>query len=120
MSREEEIRAGLFDNTLNGRAPEVKALTEEGLAVGGEFRVNTTTSQDQHYSSVAFSDTGRFTVVWAGNGATDSTGIYSQRYLNPGITVPKRLWKLSSPLPHAPQSAPRPCFILAAFRCSDP
>src|SRR5881409_3037291 len=33
MSREEEIRAGLFDNTLNGRAPEVKALTEEGLAL---------------------------------------------------------------------------------------
>ncbi|HSS95310.1 MAG TPA: corrinoid protein [Candidatus Dormibacteraeota bacterium] len=34
MSREEEIRAGLFDHTLNGHAPEVKALTEEGLALG--------------------------------------------------------------------------------------
>lgn len=31
MSREEEIRARLFDHTLNGHAPEVKALTEEGL-----------------------------------------------------------------------------------------
>src|SRR5205807_6468833 len=31
MSREEEIRQELFDHTLNGHAPEVKALTEEGL-----------------------------------------------------------------------------------------
>jgi 5-methyltetrahydrofolate--homocysteine methyltransferase len=34
MSREEEIRASLFDDTLNGRAPEVKKATEEGLALG--------------------------------------------------------------------------------------
>src|SRR2546428_5095248 len=32
MSREEEIRAELFEHTLNGHAPEVKALAEEGLA----------------------------------------------------------------------------------------
>src|ERR1700736_5895452 len=34
MSREEEIRAELFEHTLNGHAPEVRALTEEGLAIG--------------------------------------------------------------------------------------
>src|SRR5690348_11551573 len=34
MSREEEIRQELFDHTLNGHAPEVKALTEEGLQLG--------------------------------------------------------------------------------------
>jgi len=34
MSREEEIRTELFDHTLNGHAPEVKALTEEGLKLG--------------------------------------------------------------------------------------
>ncbi|TMF01628.1 MAG: cobalamin-binding protein, partial [Chloroflexi bacterium] len=33
MSREEEIRAELFEHTLNGHAPEVKALTEEALAL---------------------------------------------------------------------------------------
>jgi 5-methyltetrahydrofolate--homocysteine methyltransferase len=33
MSREEEIKQELFDHTLNGHAPEVKALTEEGLAL---------------------------------------------------------------------------------------
>ena len=34
VSREEEIRAGLFEHTLHGHAPEVKALTEEGLQLG--------------------------------------------------------------------------------------
>src|SRR6059036_2182231 len=34
MSREEEIRQELFDHTLNGHAPQVKALTEEALKLG--------------------------------------------------------------------------------------
>jgi 5-methyltetrahydrofolate--homocysteine methyltransferase len=34
MNREEEIRGELFEHTLNGHAPEVKALTEEALALG--------------------------------------------------------------------------------------
>jgi len=34
MSREEDIRSELFENTLHGRAPEVKALTEEALSLG--------------------------------------------------------------------------------------
>jgi methanogenic corrinoid protein MtbC1 len=34
MSREDEIRQGLYDGTLYGRAPQVKALTEEALALG--------------------------------------------------------------------------------------
>jgi methylmalonyl-CoA mutase cobalamin-binding domain/chain len=33
MSREEEIREELFEHTLNGHAPEVRALTEEALAL---------------------------------------------------------------------------------------
>ena len=34
MSREDEIRQGLYDSTLNGRAADVKALTVEALALG--------------------------------------------------------------------------------------
>ncbi|MCC7357961.1 MAG: corrinoid protein [Anaerolineales bacterium] len=34
MTREEEVRQGLFDGTLYGKAPQVKALTEEALALG--------------------------------------------------------------------------------------
>src|SRR5712691_143220 len=33
MSREEEIKVGLFEHTLVGHAKEVKALTEEGIAL---------------------------------------------------------------------------------------
>jgi 5-methyltetrahydrofolate--homocysteine methyltransferase len=34
MTREEEIKQELYDHTLNGHAPEVKALTQEGLQLG--------------------------------------------------------------------------------------
>src|SRR5919202_2375178 len=34
MTREEEIKKELYDHTLNGHAPEVKALTEEALKLG--------------------------------------------------------------------------------------
>ena len=34
MSREEEIKNELYEHTLDGHAPEVKALTEEGIAMG--------------------------------------------------------------------------------------
>src|SRR5689334_23887142 len=34
MSREEEIKTGLYENTLVGHAKEVKALTEEAIAIG--------------------------------------------------------------------------------------
>ncbi len=34
MSREDEIRQGLYDGTLYGKGPQVKALTEEALAMG--------------------------------------------------------------------------------------
>jgi 5-methyltetrahydrofolate--homocysteine methyltransferase len=34
MSRQEEIKQGLFDHTLVGHQKDVKALTEEGLALG--------------------------------------------------------------------------------------
>ncbi|MEM7129725.1 MAG: corrinoid protein [Chloroflexota bacterium] len=34
MSREEEIKDGLYDHTLEGEAAEVIALTEEGIALG--------------------------------------------------------------------------------------
>jgi len=36
MSREEEIRAGLFEHTLNGHAPEVKAQYEAMLLKRGK------------------------------------------------------------------------------------
>jgi hypothetical protein len=55
--------------------------TTAGIAVGGELRVNTTTTGDQRYSSVALDDSGDAVVAWSGNGAGDSSGVYARRFL---------------------------------------
>jgi hypothetical protein len=52
-----------------------------GVAQGSGFRVNTTTTGDQMYSSVAADAAGDFVVTWSSNGQDGSGwGIYAQRY----------------------------------------
>ena len=51
-----------------------------GAAIGGEFRVNTTTTGNQTYASVAMDVAGNFLVVWSGNGPGDADGVFAQRY----------------------------------------
>ena len=51
-----------------------------GAAIGGEFRVNTTTAGNQTYASVARDAAGNFLVVWSGNGPGDTDGVFAQRY----------------------------------------
>ncbi|MBW4577302.1 MAG: hypothetical protein KME08_18685, partial [Aphanothece sp. CMT-3BRIN-NPC111] len=59
-----------------------------GAAVGGEFRVNTTTANDQHYSTVAMDADGDFVVTWSSNLQDGSGwGIYAQRYNSSGVAV---------------------------------
>ena len=58
--------------TLVGSAP-----------VGGEFRVNTYTTGDQHYPSVATDADGDFVVGWSSSSQDGSGwGVYAQRYRN--------------------------------------
>lgn len=52
----------------------------DGNAIGGEFRVNTTTTGTQTNPAVAMTSDGAFVVVWNGNGPGDSGGIFGQRY----------------------------------------
>jgi hypothetical protein len=54
-------------------------LQPTGARVDGEFRVNTTTTGDQQYASVAVSRSGQAVVVWSGYGPGDSNGVFSQR-----------------------------------------
>ena len=49
--------------------------------VGGEFTVNSTTSGDQRYPSIAMDDTGDYMIVWSGNGADSSQSVYGQRII---------------------------------------
>jgi hypothetical protein len=52
-----------------------------GNALGGEFRVNTTTGGDQEYSAVAMNGAGNFVVTWSSYGQDGSGwGVYAQRY----------------------------------------
>jgi hypothetical protein len=60
----------------------------EGLAVGGEFRVNTYTAGDQNYPDVAMDASGDFVVTWASFGEDGSGwGVYAQRYNASGAAV---------------------------------
>ena len=57
-----------------------------GLLQGGEFRVNTTTTGNQQYSSVAMDADGDFVVSWSSlNQDGDLWGVYAQQYSAAGV-----------------------------------
>jgi hypothetical protein len=57
----------------------------QGQAQGCEVRVNTTTTGDQEYASVAMNCSGNFVVTWSSNGQDGSGwGVYAQRYSSCG------------------------------------
>jgi hypothetical protein len=59
-----------------------------GSAVGGEFKVNTETSDDQNYPSVAALADGGFVVTWSSFGQDGSAeGVYGQRYAADGLAT---------------------------------
>ena len=55
-----------------------------GVAQGGEFRINSTTADDQRYSRVAMDAAGNFTVTWMSFGqdgdSTAESNIYAREY----------------------------------------
>jgi hypothetical protein len=60
----------------------------QGVAQGQEFRINTTTANDQMYSSVAMDSVGNFVVVWASNNQDgNGWGVYGQRYAADGTPL---------------------------------
>lgn len=66
-------------------------LTVNNGAIGGEFRVNSTTNGDQSHPSVAMDATGDIVVVWSGNGEgagqDDTQGVFYQRLARPKDTA---------------------------------
>ena len=59
-----------------------------GTAQGSEFRVNTTTSNEQHLGRPAIDDSGNFVVVWDSynQDAANTWGVYKQEYNADGST----------------------------------
>ena len=59
-----------------------------GVALGGEFRVNTTTAGDQHWPSVTMDAYGNFLVTWSSSGQDgDGWGVYARQYNSAGAAV---------------------------------
>ena len=59
----------------------------DGSALGSEFRVNTTTTNTQEDSKIAMDGSGNFVIVWEGDGAGDSNGIFYRRYDAAGTAI---------------------------------
>jgi hypothetical protein len=58
----------------------------QGLPLGSEFRVNTTTANDQYEPAVAMDSAGNFVVAWTSSNQDGSgAGIYAQRYNAAGV-----------------------------------
>lgn len=61
-----------------------RRFTANGTAVGSEFRVNTTTSDEQRTPAVSMNAAGDFVVLWSSLEDAGTYGIYGQRYLASG------------------------------------
>jgi len=72
-------RDGVYGQLLRG----------DGSAVGGEFRVNTTTASQQIQPAVASDGVERFLTVWTSFvGGAGSMDLYGQRYVNTSAPLP--------------------------------
>jgi hypothetical protein len=58
-----------------------------GVALGSQFRVNSTTAGIQSNTAVAMGASGDFVVTWSGNGPGDSLGVFAQRYDAAGVPL---------------------------------
>jgi hypothetical protein len=57
-----------------------------GVAQGSEFRVNTTTSNDQNGSDIAMDSAGNFVIAWtSATGDGSGSGVFAQRYNASGV-----------------------------------
>ncbi|HEY7168824.1 MAG TPA: DUF4347 domain-containing protein, partial [Candidatus Binatia bacterium] len=65
-----------------------KRFDASGVAQGGEFRVNNTTTKEQMASSVAIDASGRFVITWSSNEQDgDKWGVYAKQYDASGVPV---------------------------------
>ncbi|WP_436716681.1 DUF4347 domain-containing protein [Roseiconus lacunae] len=62
-----------------------QAFDDDGSKIGSEVAVNTTTSGTQELASIAMHDTDNVVVVWSGNGAADSQGVFLRYFGAPNV-----------------------------------
>ncbi len=72
----------------NGWGIYAQRYDANGVAAGGEFRVNTTTAGDQNSPSVSVNAAGTFAITWSSNNQDGSGwGVYAQRYDAGGAAI---------------------------------
>jgi uncharacterized repeat protein (TIGR01451 family)/fimbrial isopeptide formation D2 family protein len=71
-----------------GKGVFAQRYNASGVAQGGEFQVNTTSSGNQDKPSAAMATTGEFVIAWvSGNNQDgDKNGVYAQRFNASGVT----------------------------------
>jgi predicted Zn-dependent protease len=70
----------------NGNGIYAQRYSAAGAAQGGEFRVNTYTTNQQFGSRAAMDGTGDFVITWTSTGQDgDNNGTYAQRYNSSGV-----------------------------------
>jgi predicted Zn-dependent protease len=63
-------------------------FTYQGSAAGSEFQINTTTTGDQEYATVAMNGSGAFVVTWSSYGQDGSGwGVYARQYAANGSAL---------------------------------
>ncbi|MFO1003249.1 MAG: M10 family metallopeptidase C-terminal domain-containing protein [Planctomycetaceae bacterium] len=74
------------DQDGSGLSVHAQRFDSAGVAQGAEFRVNTFTTDDQAFPSVAMNAVGDFVVTWQSDSQDGSdTGIYAKRYTAAGV-----------------------------------
>jgi hypothetical protein len=69
----------------SGEGVYAQRYNADGSKAGGEFRVNTTTANDQTHPIVAMDHAGNFVVVWDSYSSSTRTDVYFQRYNASGV-----------------------------------
>ncbi|WP_418316904.1 putative Ig domain-containing protein [Piscinibacter sakaiensis] len=76
----------------------IRRYAADGSALGGELRVNTTTSAYQDNASIAIDANGNVIVVWQGNGPGDSDGIFGRRFAADGSAIDANEFRINTDL----------------------
>jgi hypothetical protein len=73
-------------NGQNGWGVYAQRFNAQGQTLGGQFEVNTNTSGDKEYVSMAMNGSGAFVISWSSYGQDGSGwGVYAQRYNSCGV-----------------------------------
>ncbi|MCX7400303.1 MAG: DUF2341 domain-containing protein [Planctomycetales bacterium] len=70
-----------------GQSVYARRYSAAGVALSGEFVVNTTTTGIQKNSAISMNSAGQFIIAWQGEGPGDSSGVFFRRYAANGTAI---------------------------------